>query len=299
MSRLSSPRRPHRARATPFEQQDIEVHGLRLRYLDLAPTSGHENGPPILLIHGHTSRIEEYDELIPHLRREHRLLVPDLPGCGYSDKPDRSYTVKLYEDALLGFLDKLGVGTARLAGGSLGGNLTLRLGHREPDRFPQLAAWAPAGAWHPRQRLAELGKVMGRAAGRALFWPFVWVQSRYWYGKRWPKRTQTLADTFEYYREVMGPGFSRMYFEIAFDQFMSGHFGYAHTIRQPTLLGWGDQDHALSMGDGVKRLAQLIPHSELCVFKGARHSLANEVPEALGAACVEFFSRASRLKDAA
>lgn len=266
---------------------------MRLRYVDVGPTERDgDDTTPLLLVHGHTSRIEEYDDLVPHLARRHRVLVVDLPGCGYSDKPNQAYTLQLYEDTLLGFLDALGVQQARVGGGSLGGNLTLRLGHRVPDRFPELAAWAPAGAWQPAKAVADVGKAMGRAAGRFLFWPFVWVQSRYWYEARWPKREQTLRDTFAYYREVMGPGFVRMYFEVAFDQFLHTHFSYASSITQPTLLGWGDRDHGLRMGEGVKRLAGMIPRAELKVFPGARHSLANEVPEQLASAVNDFFARA-------
>jgi 2-hydroxy-6-oxonona-2,4-dienedioate hydrolase len=269
----------------------VEVLGMRLRYIDVGPTEAPRDPLPLVLIHGHTSRIEEYDDLVPHLAQTRRVLVPDLPGCGYSDKPNRPYSLQLYEDSVLGFLDALGVKEARLGGGSLGGNLTLRLGYRVPERFPQLAAWAPAGAWRPMRWLAELGKALGRAAGRYLFWPFVWVQSRYWYEVHWPKREQLLRDTFAYYQEVMSPGFARMYFEIGFDQLMHSHFGYAPKIAQPTLLAWGDRDHALDMGEGVKKLAKLIPHAELRVFPGARHSLANEVPEQLARACIEFFGR--------
>ncbi|UJR85281.1 Hypothetical protein I5071_73610 [Sandaracinus amylolyticus] len=284
-------RRPQRARGTQFEQHDVDVLGMRLRYIDVGPTERDADPTPLLLVHGHTSRIEEYDDLVPHLARRHRVLVADLPGCGYSEKPNRPYSLQLYEDTLLGFLDVVGVQRARVGGGSLGGNLTLRLGHRVPDRFPELAAWAPAGAWQPAKLVADVGKALGRAAGRFLFWPFVWVQSRYWYEARWPKRDQTLRDTFAYYREVMGPGFARMYFEVAFDQFLHTHFAYAERITQPTLLGWGDRDHGLGMGEGVKRLAGMIPRAELKVFPGARHSLANEVPEQLASAVLEFFGR--------
>lgn len=260
--------------------------GLRLRYIDVGPTDPHRPGMPLLLIHGHTSRIEEYDDLVPHLAVHHRVLVCDLPGCGYSDKPPgRAYTLRLYEDVLLAFLDALGVDEAYVAGGSLGGNLVLRLGHRVPDRFGRLVAWAPAGAWRPAR---AVGRAMRALGNGVLFWPAVWGQSRFWYEKSWPGRKNALRETFEYYREVSCRGFVRMYWDVAADQISHSHFDYAHEIRQPTLLAWGDRDNGLNMGAGVKRLSQIMPQASLRIFEGARHSLANEIPEQLARAANDF-----------
>lgn len=273
--------RPRAAPVTVHEQRDVTVHGLRLRYIDVRPAGG-EQDAPLILIHGHGSRLEEYDALLPHLTERRRVLIPDLPGCGYSDKPhDRRYDLALYEDALLGFADAVGVGDrAHLAGGSLGGNLVLRLGHREPERFARLAAWAPAGAWDRMRALALFGTLMKQL--RFMFWPSLWVQSRFWYSKRWTGRDQALRDAWAYFREVYGPGFHRMYWEIGADQALQSHFPHAHRIEHPTYLAYGDQDKALGMDRGVQRLATLLPRALLRCFAGARHSLANEVPEALG-----------------
>jgi len=280
--------RPHRVPSTPFEQHDIRVDGLRLRYIDVGPLDADAGGSVVVLIPGHTSRIEEYDGLVPVLARQHRVLVVDFPGSGYSDKPEREYTLAFYEDTLIAFLNALGVGRAHLAGGSLGGNLVLRLGHRFPERFERLVPWAPGSAWEAHPKTAALLRAV---AGYPLFWPIVKVQSRYWYSDDWPKRDALLQITFTYYHEVMSPGFVRMYFGMAADQVARSLFDIAPDIRQPTLLGWGDRDDGADMGAGVARLHQLLPHSELKVFHNARHSLAAEVPDALAAAIAEFLSR--------
>jgi 2-hydroxy-6-oxonona-2,4-dienedioate hydrolase len=204
----------------------------------------------------------------------------DLPGNGYSDKPERAYTLRFLEDAVLGLLDQLALKQADLAGGSLGGNLVLRLGHRAPERFRRLVPWAPAGAWEPMRLMGALASVWLRL-GSAAFWPVVWIQSRFWYRRTWPGRGEALRQTFDHYREVYGRGFVRMYFEIVREQVMTSLFPIAPAIAQPTLVAWGDQDHALGMGPGVKRLVGLLPEARLRVFPGARHSLANEVPEDL------------------
>jgi len=276
--------RPQAVRATPFAQRDIVISGLRLRYIDVAPRLEPAAGT-VLLIHGHTSRIEEYDGIVPRLAERLRVLVVDLPGSGYSDKPEREYSLQFYEDILVAFLDALGVGRLHLAGGSMGGNLTLRLAHRFPERFIRLAPWAPGSAW---PALPTAAAVMRCTAGYPLFWPIVKVQSRYWFSDDWPLRDQTLAETFRYYEEIMGPGFVRMYFDMAADQVGRTLFDIAPEIPHPTWLGWGDRDHGANMGEGVARLHALLPDSRLRVFPGARHSLAAEIPQELAAALSEF-----------
>lgn len=281
------PRRPAAVPATPFAQHELRLalpEPVRIRYIDEGP----RDAPVALLIPGHTSRIEEYDALVPTLARRHRVLVLDFPGSGYAEKPVRDYGLAYYEDAAMAFLDALEVGRAHLAGGSLGGNLVLRLAHRFPDRFDRLAPWAPGSAWEPSRRVARL---MRAIAGYTAFRPIVWIQSRYWYDESFPGRDAALADTFAYYEEVMGPGFLAMYFGMAADQVERSLFPLAPEIRHPVWLGWGDRDHGANMGAGVARLHELLPRSELRVFRGAGHALASEVPEALAAEIDAFLTR--------
>jgi pimeloyl-ACP methyl ester carboxylesterase len=282
------PRRPVSVPGTPYEQRDLVIDGMRLRYVDVGPLDGAADDIPILLVHGHTSRIEEYDGLLPTLARQRRVLVPDLPGSGYSDKPEREYSLAFYEDTLMGFLDELGVSHAHLAGGSQGGNLVLRLAHRFPQRFDRLTPWAPGSAWEASPRLAALIRA---TSSYVIFWPMVKIQSRYWYSDDWPQKDETLRNTFTYYEEVMGPGFVRMYFDMAADQVGRSLFDIAPEIHHPVLLAWGDRDHGANMGAGVRHLQQLLPHAELLVFQRARHSLAAEIPGPLAAAIEEFLDR--------
>jgi 2-hydroxy-6-oxonona-2,4-dienedioate hydrolase len=271
-------------------QRDVTVQGLRLRAIDVAPTEDARG--TLLLVHGHTSRLEEYDAIVAPLSKRYRVIVPDLPGSGYSDKPSRPYTLALLEDALLGLLDALGVRRCHLGGGSLGGNLTLRLALREPERFDRLVPWAPAGGWRPWPKwLSRLLRIFHRPfIFEKLFWPTLKIQSRYWYEPSWPGREAALAESFAYYREVYCPAFARMYWQIGHEQMSQTLLDDAPSIRHPTLMFWGDRDFGLDMGACVKRLVGLMPNARLHVFAGARHSLAQEVPNELARRIDRFLS---------
>ena len=264
----------------------MELDGMRVRYLDVGPL-GADTGDEatLMVIPGHTARIEGFDEMVPLLAERHRVLVLDLPGSGESAKPERHYDLTFYEDVIVSFLDRLGVAEAVPVGGSLGGNLVLRLGHRFPDRFPTLVLWAPGGAWKAKPRLAAL---IRRVCGGRLLWPSVRIQSRFWYAKDFPGRQKSLDDTFAYYRRVMSPGFVAMYWGIAADQIGHSLFDIAPSIRQRTLLMWGDQDNGGGMGKGVARLHELLPDHEFTVFPGRRHSLETEIPAELAARLLGF-----------
>jgi hypothetical protein len=131
----------------------------------------------VLLIHGHGSRLEEADDLVPAIRaisaernRPFAVIVPDLPTSGYSamlehtdvapseatQYPGGYPLLQFIEDFILAFIAALEPSLAikeRLAaviGGSLGGNMSLRLAERtQVPTFPKnVVAWSPASVWN-------------------------------------------------------------------------------------------------------------------------------------------------------
>jgi pimeloyl-ACP methyl ester carboxylesterase len=275
--------RPEAVPETPFVQHDVVVDGLRLRTLDEGP----RDAEVVLILPGHTARIEGYDSIVPQLSVRRRVLLPDLPGKGYSDKPDRPYTFEFYEDVVIGFLDELGIERVYLAGGSLGGNLALRLAHRFPDRVDRVAAWGPGSAWTARPWLASFIRAVG---SYPLFWPVIRRHSQYWYREDNPDRERLLEETFAYYVEVMGPGFVRMYFDMAAASVGSSLFDIAPEIERPVLLLRGAEDEGAGIAEGIRKLERLLPDARLVEIPGARHALTTEVPAALAEAIEQFLN---------
>ena len=83
------------------------VGGARIHYQE----AGDEKAPPIILIHGFISSSSIWSGVLLLLARvDFRVIAPDLPGYGYSDKPNEAeYTIESQARAVIGLMDQLGI----------------------------------------------------------------------------------------------------------------------------------------------------------------------------------------------
>ena len=87
-----------------------------------------------------------WELVAPELARHHDLLVPTLAGHLGGPPIDGALSVDVLADALERAMEEAGLGTAHLAGNSLGGYLALKLAER--GRARRVVALAPAGGWN-------------------------------------------------------------------------------------------------------------------------------------------------------
>ena len=104
-------------------------------------------GPPLLLLHGFDSSFLEFRRLVPLLREQFQLFIPDLFGFGFSPRPPQANygpeAVLLHLDAVLEQLNAdrpIGV-----IGASMGGAVAVELARRQSDTIRALLLLAPAG----------------------------------------------------------------------------------------------------------------------------------------------------------
>lgn len=96
---------------------------------------------PILFIHGlGCAGSFDYPEVAAQdSLKDHRRILVDLLGAGYSDKPDNfTYTVEEHAKYLLEFIDYLNLGPFILFGHSLGGAVAISLADKCRDRLHQI-----------------------------------------------------------------------------------------------------------------------------------------------------------------
>lgn len=139
--------------------------GLRLHYLD----SG--SGDAVLFIHGsgpgasgHSNFKQNYPDFAA---AGHRVLVPDLPGYGASDKPETDYTLDFFVEAMFGLLDALDVQRCTLVGNSLGGAIAIRMALDQPQRIARLVLMAPGGLMEKEQYYLQMEGIQKMGAAFA------------------------------------------------------------------------------------------------------------------------------------
>jgi pimeloyl-ACP methyl ester carboxylesterase len=123
------------------------VDGLPL-FFRAATEAAPVGAPAIVHVHGFgiSGRylVPTAERLAPH----YPTYVPDLPGYGRSIKPKRTLTITELADALVAFLDAVGVERAVLLGNSMGCLITVEFAHKYPERIDRAILVSPAGGPH-------------------------------------------------------------------------------------------------------------------------------------------------------
>ncbi|MFC1431741.1 alpha/beta fold hydrolase [Streptacidiphilus sp. N1-3] len=123
---------------TDHELRHLDVAGVRTRVLRAGRA-----GPDLVLLHGTGGHLEAYARDLAGLAEHFRVTAYDMVGHGWSDLPDRPYTVDVLSDHLLGLLDVLSIGAAHLSGESLGGWVAAWTAAHHPDRVRRLVLNTP------------------------------------------------------------------------------------------------------------------------------------------------------------
>ena len=84
-----------------------------------------EGNDTIVLLHGWGQNIEMMKPIGDNLRREHQILIIDLPGFGLSDEPDFPWTLYDYVEILKEMIESLKLKNIILMGHSFGGKISL------------------------------------------------------------------------------------------------------------------------------------------------------------------------------
>lgn len=118
-----------------------EIGGRDLHHLEEGSGS-----PTVVLLHGGSGGGANWFRLLEPLARRHRVLAPDLPGFGLSAAVEPRAPLGTHAAELVaGWMERLDVRDALVAGTSFGGLVALRLAQRAPARVTRLLLLSAAG----------------------------------------------------------------------------------------------------------------------------------------------------------
>ena len=93
----------------------------------------------VVLLHGYLENMLVWDNFVPLLYKEVRVITLDIPGHGISEVKGEIHSMDYIADTIAAALDKLGIDQATIVGHSMGGYVALAFAERHANRTLAIA----------------------------------------------------------------------------------------------------------------------------------------------------------------
>jgi pimeloyl-ACP methyl ester carboxylesterase len=268
-------------------QKVAEVDGRFVSYVDEG------EGDPVVLLHGIPTWGYLWHRWLPALSPARRVLIPDLPGFGYSDKSDtfdrgigrQAETIDLW-------LDQLGVESATIVGHDIGGGIALRLATLFPERVSRLCLMNSVcyDSW-PVELMLQLGhpeayRKMSAGAAVTMLRPALKMAFAS------SPADELLDGLLAPYSTEVGK-LSLIRNAAALNTNLTTELTpLLSRIAAPTLIVWGEDDKIQTV-KYAERLASDIPQATLVRLRDARHFVMIDQHDAAAKHVTAFITRSA------
>jgi 2-hydroxy-6-oxonona-2,4-dienedioate hydrolase len=271
-----------------IRQKIAYINGYAIRYLDYDDvTQRLDNYKFLVLLHGLGASAERWLLVAPTLSKYFRVIVPDIIGFGYSDKPTVEYTMDFFIGFFQGLLRDLQIDRPIIVGSSFGGYLATEFAIRFNNRVEKLVLAAPAGAM--RSSTSVLDQYI-----MAALYPTYENALRAFMDMAFDPSVVT--------EDTVRDFINRMRLPNAKYAFMSTLLGIRDSpklqdriqkVLAPTLLLWGDSDNMIPLQ--YSKEYTMIPYSKLVVIKDCGHVPFVEKPIMFNQTILRFLNEQHRV----
>jgi pimeloyl-ACP methyl ester carboxylesterase len=270
--------------ALGLARRTVEVDGVRWVYAERAADA--PGAPTLVLLHGYTGGKENWYRVAERLRGRYRLLIPDLPGWGESQRAGvTGHGFAAQAARVAAFIRATcGEGPVTVLGHSMGGGVAAVLAAREPRLVERVGLFDAAGVRFADNRFG-LDVLAGKnpfgvhdRASLARYFDILFHDRRALPAMPWPAPAILVA---------------RRRRDAAFEQAVLDEIGRgpeqllpgeeAARIRQPALLLWGAHDRVIDPS-ALDLYAARMPQARKVRLDGSGHMTIMEQPGDVAAA---------------
>jgi pimeloyl-ACP methyl ester carboxylesterase len=264
-------------------EYDVVVNGIKTHYYEAG-----QGEIPVVLLHGSgvDSAMISWKTILPGLSTHYRVIAPDLPGYGKTDKPDVDYSMVFYQNYLGDFLRVLHFERVILAGLSLGGGVSLGYTLLHPENIEKLI-------------LVDSYGILSYMSYHKLTYLYIHSplnEFSYWLIKQYPQLIRltlgaliydpkNITDELveEFYQVMKDPALGKAFnkfqrSECLWNGLRSDYTNRFSEINTPTLILNGDHDDSVPAVWAEKAHAA-IRNSQFVLLKNRRHWALRDNPQ--------------------
>jgi pimeloyl-ACP methyl ester carboxylesterase len=272
--------------------QFIDVNGQKTRYWALG-----DKASTVILIHGISCSVLEWEHVIDVLSKSHRVVALDLIGHGLTDKPSElDYSLTDFAKHVLAFMDAMKIPSASLIGNSLGARLAIECAAIAPERVDALILSAPAAVDNPT--LFEFRVAAIPFLGELASAPNAFGTSKIWRSAFADPSFVSKQLVLEKVALAKMPGAGKAFLKGVRN--MLSFSGFKPSVLQdtkvkstgitaPTMIIWGEQDRFLPVSH-LATLLKWMPKAESVVLKNCGHVPMIEKPREFEKICLSFLA---------
>lgn len=269
--------------AAGFAQHSVEAGGQRWVYVER--DADRADAPTLVMLHGYTGGKENGYRLAEQLGRRYRLIIPDLPGWGQSErKPGADYGYAAQAANVAAFIGKVSERPVVLVGHSMGGGIAAVVAARYPRQVARVALLDASGV-----RFKDNPFGIDVLAGKNPFGVTDAPSLEHYLGILFHDRTARPPIPWPASQAVI----AHRRGEGAFEQSVLDRIGRSNErflpydlavdIRQPALLLWCRQDQVID-ASAIDIFGARMPQAQRVLLDGCGHMSLMEQPAAVAQA---------------
>ena len=228
-------------------------------------------GFPLVLVHGFLGSSKMWKPQIDFFKYHFRVVTPDLPGFGRSNKAKSHNSIQSIANLLLDCLEEKKIDKFHLLGHSMGGMIVQEMAKKSGGKISKLVCYStgPRGEMPGRFETVDQSRENIKKNGLEVTAKNI---AQTWF---------VLGEKAKYFDLCLEAG-KQTSIEAADNALIAiknwDGVKNLQDIKNNTLIIWGDKDKSYNLGQ-VQTLEKNISDSNLVIFKGCAHNVHLEQPD--------------------